>query len=257
MNKQKSKKIIGVSTPLGTNVIYYRNPVLVAWWSAAFPGFGHILLGQYIKGGLLFIWEIFVNIHSHLNLGLIYTLQGDFERTKAVLDPLWILMYIPLFLFTIWDSYHEAVNLNRYIPLINPTKGKIKQKRINAIGRNFLTEKNPFMALFWSMFFPGTGQFYLHRLFESVLLSFWFIVISHYSRFHQGLLYLIMGDIDRSNQSFQADWFMFLPSLFCFSAFNAFTDAVESTFLYRNTELAELELDYQNPHFKVNFPSQS
>ena len=64
--------------PIGTNLIYYKNPKMVAWWSAALPGFGHILLGQYIKGILLFVWEIVINVGSNLNLGLVSTLQGDF-----------------------------------------------------------------------------------------------------------------------------------------------------------------------------------
>ncbi|MDF2876714.1 MAG: hypothetical protein K0R22_3397, partial [Sporomusa sp.] len=34
-------------------VVHRRSPGLVAWWSAAFPGFGFICLGSYTKGYLL------------------------------------------------------------------------------------------------------------------------------------------------------------------------------------------------------------
>ncbi len=43
------------------NHIYLRNPWVVGWWSAAFPGFGHLNLGFYLKGVMLIIWEIVIN----------------------------------------------------------------------------------------------------------------------------------------------------------------------------------------------------
>ena len=49
-----------VST-VGTTQLHLRNPYIIAWWSAAFPGFGHLLLSKYLRGYSLFIWEILVN----------------------------------------------------------------------------------------------------------------------------------------------------------------------------------------------------
>jgi hypothetical protein len=37
------------------NFIYIRNPYIIMWWSAALPGFGHIMLCRYFIGSKLII----------------------------------------------------------------------------------------------------------------------------------------------------------------------------------------------------------
>jgi hypothetical protein len=49
----------------GTTQFHLRNPYTIAWWSAAFPGFGHFLLSKYLLGLILFIWEVFVNYQAY------------------------------------------------------------------------------------------------------------------------------------------------------------------------------------------------
>ena len=77
-----------------------------------FPGLGHLLLSKYLRGYLLFIWEVVINILAHINLGILYTFNGQFDAAKNVLDKKWMLLYIPTYLFGIWDSYRTAVDLN-------------------------------------------------------------------------------------------------------------------------------------------------
>jgi len=249
-----SEKVIGVINPFGTNLTYYKNPKMAAWWSAAFPGFGHILLGQYFKGSLLFIWEIFINIKSHLNTGLVSTLQGHFEQTKSVLDPHWILLYIPIYLFAVWDCYHTANEINRSITPLSKLNFPLRTKAFNAVELNLFTERKPAISLFWSLLFPGAGQFYLHRLLESLLFSIWFIVICYYSHIYEGVLYLLIGDLRHSNDVLNPAWFMFLPSIFCFSAYNAYSDAIDTNIIYRFNEIQKIKQQYQDPEFTVSFP---
>ena len=52
------------TSAFNTNYIHLRNPWVTAWWSAAFPGFGHIHLGVYLKGFILFFWEIIINVNG-------------------------------------------------------------------------------------------------------------------------------------------------------------------------------------------------
>jgi TM2 domain-containing membrane protein YozV len=238
----------------GTNIMYYRNPGMVAWWSAAFPGFGHILLGQYIKGLVLFLWEMVVNQESHLNFGLAATLQGQFPNTNEILNPIWILLYIPIYLFTIWDSYRLTIDINHSVeaPLMNFTP--IKTVSLLATGSNIFTQRKPIMALFWSFFSPGAGQFYLQRLIESIFFMIWFIVISYYSHFFEGILYLLKGELAHSNNVINIQWFMYMPSIFFFSAYNAYSDAIETNIMYRLNQTQLLKQKYQNPTFRVDFP---
>src|SRR3954466_13767507 len=96
----------------GTSQIHLRNPYIVAWWSAAFPGFGHLLLSKYHRGYILFIWEVVVNLNAHVNLAMVHSFQGNITMAKNVLDTRWLLVYIPVYFFGIWDSYRSTVDLN-------------------------------------------------------------------------------------------------------------------------------------------------
>jgi hypothetical protein len=60
----------GYVSSIATNLIHPRNPWVTACWAAAFPGFGHIILGSYVKGFLLIIWEIVINLFSRANLAI-------------------------------------------------------------------------------------------------------------------------------------------------------------------------------------------
>ena len=60
----------GQISVFGTNSVYPRVPWVSAWWSAAFPGFGHMFIGKYLHGFILIIWELVVNNMSHLNMAI-------------------------------------------------------------------------------------------------------------------------------------------------------------------------------------------
>jgi len=51
------RKVAHVSI-LGTTQLHLRNPWIIAGWSAMFPGLGHLLLSKYLRGFLLFLWEM-------------------------------------------------------------------------------------------------------------------------------------------------------------------------------------------------------
>ncbi|MGH4051564.1 MAG: hypothetical protein ACREVX_09455 [Clostridium sp.] len=55
---------------MGTTTIriHLRSPYIIACWSAAFPGIGHLLLSKYLGGFLLFLWEVFINYNAHITL---------------------------------------------------------------------------------------------------------------------------------------------------------------------------------------------
>ena len=65
---------------LGITKLNLKNPFVVACWSAAFPGMGHLLLSKYLRGFALFFWELFVNYKASVNLLILYSFTGDFEK---------------------------------------------------------------------------------------------------------------------------------------------------------------------------------
>ena len=93
---------------------------VAAWWSAAFPGMGHLLHGSYVKGFIFFAWEFIINIGARINEAMVYSFTGQFELAKATLDTRWVLLYIAVYIISIWDSYRTSVDINKiYISIFN------------------------------------------------------------------------------------------------------------------------------------------
>lgn len=93
--------------------MHLRNPFIIAWWSAAFPGFGHLLLSKYLRGFILIGWEMFINTQTHLNEAIVYTLTGQIEQVGEVLNIRWMSLYAPVYLFAIYDSYRTSQVVQR------------------------------------------------------------------------------------------------------------------------------------------------
>ncbi|MED3816043.1 hypothetical protein P4573_27985, partial [Priestia megaterium] len=112
-NDNTARRYIAHVSIFGTTQIHLRNPYIIAWWSAAFPGFGHLLLSKYLRGFVLFIWEVVINLQSNINVATIHSFQGDIDMAKESLNTRWLLIYIPVYIFAIWDSYRTTVDLNK------------------------------------------------------------------------------------------------------------------------------------------------
>lgn len=61
------------------------NPYVVAWWAAAFPGLGHLLLSRYVRGLVFSVWEIAANSLAHINQAMAYTFCGRCDDAREVL----------------------------------------------------------------------------------------------------------------------------------------------------------------------------
>ncbi|MDY0394478.1 hypothetical protein RWE15_08495 [Virgibacillus halophilus] len=163
-NTDRARRYKAYVSPLGTTQIHLRNPNIIAWWSAAFPGFGHLLLSKYLRGFILFIWEIVVNVHSQLNLSMVYTFEGRFEQATSVLEPRWVLLYIPVYIYAIWDSYRTSVDMNKEYLLADRENANFINFQVTSMEINYLDKREPWIAVMWSFFMPGTGQLYIHRI---------------------------------------------------------------------------------------------
>ncbi|MEN8702166.1 hypothetical protein [Bacillus infantis] len=236
---------------LGTTQIHLRNPYIIAWWSAAFPGFGHLLLSKYLRGFVLFIWEVVVNIKSKLNLAMIYSFQGDIDKAKEVLDTRWLLIYIPVYIFSIWDSYRTTVDFNKIHVLAEREEHHFNSFSIGALEINYLDKRNPVMAAIWSLFVPGLGQLYIHRIVSAFFAIIWTVVFFYYSHGLEALSYLFMGDIKKSTSVISPEWLLFFPSLYGFAFFDSYINTVENNKLYDKEQRAFFREKYQSSSFKI------
>ncbi|PKR84657.1 hypothetical protein [Heyndrickxia camelliae] len=236
---------------LGTTQLHLRNPYIIAWWSAAFPGFGHMLLSKYLRGYALFIWEVIVNVEAHVNSSMIYSFQGNIDMAREVLNTRWVLMYIPVYLFGIWDSYRTTVDMNRVYLLAEREDHRFNFYSIGALEINYLDKRNPVVALMWSMFIPGLGQLYIHRILTAIFLIIWLVVFYYYSHFAEGVLLLILGNVKEATSVLKPEWLLFLPSLYGFAAYDSYINTVENNKLFEKELRKHLTNNYQAREFQI------
>ncbi|GIO24852.1 hypothetical protein [Oceanobacillus sp. J11TS1] len=239
-----------VST-VGTTQIHLRNPYIIAWWSAAFPGFGHLLLSKYLRGFVLFIWEVIVNLQANINLAIIYSFQGNFETATSVVDTRWLLLYTPVYFFAIWDSYRTTNDMNRVYTASELEGHRFNTFNIGPVEINYLDKRNPLMAVVASIITPGLGQLYIHRIFTAFFVIIWVLLFFYFSHFPEALTYLLQGEIQQANSVINAEWILFLPSVYGFSMYDAYVNTVENNKLFDREQRQYLKDHYQNTSFKI------
>ncbi|WP_334073496.1 MULTISPECIES: hypothetical protein [Paenibacillus] len=244
-NQHRSRRYQAHVSMFGTTQLHFRNPYIVACWSLAFPGFGHLLLNKYLRGYALVIWEMFINQKIHLNLAMVYSFNGQFQAAKEVLDPKFTIMYIPVYLFAIWDSYRTAVDLNKVYVLAHRENAPFSTFSIGVLEINYLDERKPWLAAFWSACIPSMGQLYLHRIVLAVFVLIFTILIIDRSNFIWSLHFLILGDLRQSSAVLDTQWLLYIPSFYLFNIYEAYINAVENNKLF-NTDLKNyLRRNYQ------------
>ncbi len=236
---------------LGTTQIHLRNPYIIAWWSAAFPGFGHLLLSKYLRGFVLFIWEVIVNVKAHVNLAMVYSFQGEIQMAKDVLDTRWLLIYIPVYLFGIWDSYRTTVDMNKVYLLAEREEHKFNSFSIGALEINYLDKRNPIMAVIWSLFVPGLGQLYIHRILTAFFVIIWVVTFSYFSHGLEAISLLFLGKVQEATSVLKPEWLLFFPSIYGFSIFDSYINTVENNKLYEKEQRKYLKENYQAHTFKI------
>lgn len=236
---------------LGTTQLHLRNPLIVAVWSAMFPGFGHLLLSKYLRGFLLFIWEVFININGHINLGILYSFTGQFERAKNILDTKWILLYVPTFFYSIWDSYRTTVDLNNQYILASREDTPVKPFKISAWEINYLDRKSPWSSVLWSCLMPGIGQLSIHRVIPAFFIFAWWIAIMYFSNFLPSLHNTFLGNFTETQAALDPQWALNIPSIFSFSVYSAYVNTVESNKLFEWEQSKFLKANYQDHSFQI------
>ncbi|MEW9053101.1 MAG: hypothetical protein AB2392_18220 [Neobacillus sp.] len=248
----KVRKYKAHVSALGTTQLHLRNPYIIAWWSAAFPGFGHLLLSKYLRGYALFIWEIIVNTKAHLNQAMVFSFTGNIEMVKEVLEPRWMLMYIPVYIFAIWDSYRTTVDMNRVFLLAERENADFNSYVIAGIEINYLDKRRPLNAVVWSIFTPGLGQLYIHRVITAIFTLIFTIIFVYYSKVLVAIHFLFKGDISQATQVIDPHWLLFLPSHYGFAIYDSYVNTVENNKLFESEQRKFLQENYQQN--KVKFP---
>jgi hypothetical protein len=247
--KQARRPLANVSI-WGTTYIHKRNPYIVALWSATFPGFGHLLINKYVRGYFLIIWEIFINQSSRLNLAMSYTFTGDIEIAKSVINVNVIYMYIPLYIYSIWDSYRACVELNNLYILSENEPSPVKALIVKPFEINYLDKRSPIIASLWSMSIPSTGQLYLNQFVSAFFTLVVTVVFVYQSHFIEGIHYLLLGDVHHSTAVLDRQWIFYLPSIYFYGIYESFVNAIENNKLFKAEQKMFLKEKFPVKGFK-------
>ncbi|HEX9061677.1 MAG TPA: hypothetical protein VF941_15960 [Clostridia bacterium] len=238
----------GIVHPIATNYFHLRSPLVTACWSASFPGFGHIILGSYVKGFLLILWEIIVNTQSKVNLAILYSFIGKFDQAKSVIDKRWVFLYVPLFIYAVWDSYRSTVDINKLSILADHEKSPIIPVKMNFAEINYLDKRNPWLSVLLSVFMPGTGHLYTHRLPTGFFVLGWWIAISYFSHLFESVYYTAIGAFNQAIAIVDPEWLLFMPSIIGFTIYDAYVNTVEYNKLFEVEQSRFLKDNYQTPN---------
>ncbi len=250
-NETRNRRYMSYIGPFGSTQLHARNPLMVALWSVAFPGYGHFLLHKYLRGSALFLWELYINQRTMLNTAMMHTFNGDFQSAKDALNEKFIYLYIPVYLFAIWDSYRTAVDENKMYLLAKRENAPIRTFAINSFEVNYLDKKKPWLALVWSMGIPSMGQLYLHRMFSAVFTLVTTLVLVTYSNVLGGVHAFFLGDIAGSKEAIDPQWTLYLPSIYFFGIYDAYVNTVEHNKLFDREQADFLRKKYQSDKFVV------
>lgn len=251
LNQKPTRGKLADLSIFGTTQIHLRNPYIIALWSVAFPGYGHLLLSKYLRGFALVTWELFINQNTQLNLAMVYTFTGDIDAAKEVLNVRYMHLYIPVYLFAIWDSYRTTVDLNK-IYLLNERKAlPVKTLTIKPLEVNYLDKRSPILAVMWAMTIPSVGQLYIHRIFGAFFTLIITVVFIHYSHFLEGVHYLLLGNIEKSTEVLNKQWLFYMPSFYFFTVYDSYMNAVENNKLYEARQKNYLKQNYQSQRIQI------
>lgn len=252
MNNQHRRPLATISV-YGVTFLHRQNPFMVAWWSAAFPGFGHYLLNQYIRATLLTLSEFFTNVLAHVNEAIVYSFSGKFEMAKAVVQPRWLFGYVIIYFYAIWDSYRSTLVQNKMCQLAELENERIRPIILHPLELQYLEQRNPFIAALYSFFFPGLGQLYNHQFVLAFYgMSWWWIYLT-LSRAHEALLNFFLGNIQESIAILQPQWLLFMPSIVGGAVFHAFISAMGHNRLFRLEQRQHFADRYRNSEVRI-FP---
>ncbi|GIQ69751.1 hypothetical protein XYCOK13_25750 [Xylanibacillus composti] len=199
----------------------------------------------------MFCWEVFVNIQAKINLAMVHSFCGDIALAKEVLETRWMLLYIPVYLFGIWDSYRTTIDMNNVYLLAEREDAPFNSFSIGALEINYLDKRSPLMSVIWSLFMPGLGQLHIHRLLTAFFAQVWTIVFLYFSNLLVAVHFLFMGDIASGTAVLNKQWLLFMPSMWGFAVYDSYVNTVENNKLYGAEQKSFLIKDFQNPGFKV------
>ncbi|MDF2962804.1 MAG: putative rane protein [Paenibacillus sp.] len=196
-------------------------------------------------------WEFFINVKSHLNEAIFYSMIGDFATAKSVIDTKWFLFYMAIYIFTMWDCYRIALDLNKYSQLADRNDSPIMPFNIGALEINYLDYRKPWSGVIWSLFMPGLGSVYGNRLPTGLFVLICTIFSVYQSNVLPAFHWMFEGKLNLVRTEINPQWFLNLPSLWGFALSSTYIDIHFTNQLFKTEQSRYLTEHYQPLTFKM------
>jgi TM2 domain-containing membrane protein YozV len=222
---------------------------MIAWWSLAYPGFGHLSLGSMAKGIFVFLGELVINYKAHINLAIIYSFTGEFQKSKEVLDTQWLLIYCGILVYAVWDSYRLAVEFNKLSVLGDRENAQIAPTSLGNAAINALEKRNPWLSVIWSLLVPGLGQLYNAETFKALFLLLIGASITIASHALQAIGLSAIGEFQQATAIIDPKWFLNIPSFYVYTVWDAYCGSVELNKLFDQEQAQYFRNNFQSTNF--------
>lgn len=242
----RTRRPLATISVFGISQLHRKNPYIMLWWSAAFPGFGQYFHNQYLRATLLTLSEIATNTLAHVNEAIVYSFCGNIEMAKSIIQPRWVFGYLIIYLYTMWDSYRSTLVQNEMCLLAEMENERLPGILLHPLEIQYFEKKNPFTAAWYSLLFPGLGQLYNHMYALAFYAMIWWWIFLTLSHAHESIFYFLTGNIERSISVLNPHWLLFMPSVAGGAAYHAFITAAEHNRLYKLEQRQYLEENYGN-----------
>ncbi|MGE5415344.1 MAG: hypothetical protein ACM3UZ_01000 [Acidobacteriota bacterium] len=246
---RNQRRPAGIVTPININILHLRNPWVVAWWSAAFPGFGYFIVGSFFNAIILIAIELVMNNQAHINEAIVYSFIGRFDLAKQVIDLRWMIVYLTVWILSVWGSYRRAVELNKLALLADREGSMVIPVKMNSLEVNYLEKRLPWLASVISVFAPGAGHFYCHQIPTSFTIILMALLSIYYSNILPAIHLTFYGQFQQAIAVLNVQWFLFIPSLLGFAVYDSYVNAVETNKLFEKEQSLFLRTCYQNHGF--------
>lgn len=88
-----------------------------------------------------------------------------------------------------------------------------------------MKKNNPIEKLFWSIAFPGFGQYLNGRLFKGTVFLVLEILFNVMGNFNEIIMLSFQGKVHQAAEAANYGWLMFYPCLYFFAIWDAYKDA--------------------------------
>ncbi|MEN6326553.1 MAG: hypothetical protein ABFD18_10180 [Syntrophomonas sp.] len=228
------------------NILHRRNPLVVAWWSLAYPGFGHFRLFSTVKGTILFAGESLINTQAHINLAIIYSFTGRFAEAKQILNTDLLILYCAILIYAIWDSYRVTIEINKLSILADHENASLIPMAMEATMLNSYEKRNPWMAAAWSALMPGLGHLYCVAIIQALFLLVFATIIIYFSHLYPAIGLVANGEFAKAQAILDPQWLLNFPSFYCFSIYDSYVRAVEYNKLFDQEQAQFFKRSYQS-----------